>query len=1233
MKTFLDTNISKSKTFVLYGNLKDTIWCPDLMPRDIEHYLVKLLKSRGYEHIIFYGEAGTKGAYCLDEKSARFFFSANLNIPLPQMFSDGFEESTETTEIQYTEIESQEVNSHTTGSQVSDALDELFGDNDNDEYFPGDISGVPEDERENEVAAEPTREPVPLRQRVRYSYRGQTISEFLQKIHPLMLQKNSHMAVVFYNILTTDIKSSDLKDDILDIWEKNSRGNICLMLFPETLYNESALENKIRQFGLESKFLRRSCGENGSALNPINCFKVAQPGSDEICNVLRYLTLLGTANGNKIKFMYSDIKKLADHILLSSKVNAHRQRQGFEFMSEMYERLCTFIDAEYQANPNWDGVMKDEVIDIMYDTKGYKKRNLDLVPKNKERSADWGVERISTEPPAAEEEKTLDQLMEELDSLVGLAEVKKEIKSLIAVQQNNDRRSERGLPIPDLSLHMVFTGSPGTGKTTVARLVGKIYKAIGALSQGQTIEVGREDLVAPYVGQTAPKTLSVIEKAQGGVLFVDEAYTLSKGGEQDFGREAINTLLRHMENNRDDLVVIVAGYPEKMKEFINSNEGLQSRFKKYVNFENYSLDELMDIFTYCCKKDQYTTNDLSYEKAKEVMRLGQKFGGPDFGNGRYVRNVYETAISNLSVRISKLDTITAEDASCFMPEDFVLPSNIDVDKNEMNEDATLDKLLNELDSLIGLTNVKAKVHELVALQNYNKLCSEKEIPVIDQSLHMVFTGNPGTGKTVVARLIGKIYHSIGILSQGQLVEAGREDLVGQYVGHTAQKTKDILDSAKGGVLFIDEAYTLTSTSSNDYGQEAVDTLLRYMENNRDDFVVIVAGYPNEMEAFISSNPGLTSRFTQYIHFEDYSVDELMQILVGMAEKSGHRLDQDAVVHATNIIEKGKKNGGRDFGNGRYVRNLYEAAIRKLAGRMAANHTASFEEMTTLIASDFLLPANIKSDNIEQTKSTEQLLEELDQFIGLDQVKTQVRKMINQVNMNQKRRERGIPVTKTSLHMVFTGNPGTGKTTVARMMGELYKSIGVLPSGQLIEVGREDLVGQYVGQTAQKTKAVLDSALGGVLFIDEAYTLSNSTTNDFGQEAIDTILRHMENERDKLVVIVAGYPCEMNDFIQSNPGLKSRFTTTVNFEDYSIEQLLKIFELQCVKNGYSLTENAKSKVEELLLYEKQTNGYNFGNGRVVRNIFEAAILNQNDRISQIENLTDGELMELTEDDFM
>ena len=235
-------------------------------------------------------------------------------------------------------------------------------------------------------------------------------------------------------------------------------------------------------------------------------------------------------------------------------------------------------------------------------------------------------------------------------------------------------------------------------------------------------------------------------------------------------------------------------------------------------------------------------------------------------------------------------------------------------------------------------------------------------------------------------------------------------------------------------------------------------------------------------------------------------------------------------------------------------------------------------------------------------------------------------------MNKKRADRGIRVTKTSLHMVFTGNPGTGKTSVARLIGELYKSIGLLQGGQLVEVGREDLVGQYVGHTAQKTKDVLDSALGGVLFIDEAYTLSNSTTNDFGQEAIDTILRHMENNRDKIVVIVAGYPKEMDDFIRSNPGLKSRFTTTIDFEDYSIDQLLEILTLQCAKYGYCLTELAKEKAREKLICEKQADGYDFGNGRVVRNMFEAALLNQNDRISSIDELTDEDLMTLEAEDF-
>lgn len=955
MKTFLETNISKTKTFVLYGNLKDTIWCPDLMPRDIEHYLVKLLKSRGYEHIIFYGEAGTKGAYCLDEQSARFFFSSNIDIPLPKAFSDDIDQKLAESPGQGPISSNYGDNDSVTGSQVSDALEGLFEnsfEDDEDDYYPGDISSAASAERMEHVSAAMEKErAVPVR-RVRYAYRGQTMSEFLQKIHPLMLKKDSHMAVVFYNILTTDIKSYDLRDDILDIWEKNSKGNICLLLFPETLYNESALEAKIRQFGLESKFLKSNHNSDQSSLNPINCFKICWPRIDEIKYMLRYLALAGNETGKKIKFKYLELDSLAEYIEFMSRTNAARLNQEFEYMSEIYKRFSGFIEQEYHLNRTWDGSFTMDTIDCIYEMSGLKNRVRPQQQRKEAAVADWAISRISAELPDFEPEKTIDGLLEELDGLVGLQNVKNEIRSLVAVQQTNRWRNEHGLPVEALSLHMVFTGNPGTGKTTVARLVGKIYRSIGILSRGQLIETSREDLVAPYVGQTALKTREVIERAKGGILFIDEAYTLSGGGEQDFGKEAIDTLVKHMEDNRDDLVVIVAGYPEKMKEFINANDGLQSRFTKYIDFEDYTVEELMEILINMCKERHYIMPDSARTQACKILKKGIKYGGRNFGNGRYVRNIFQAAISRLAVRIVGLGAITTEQASTFVPEDFVLPANI---SSEVEED--------------------------------------------------------------------------------------------------------------------------------------------------------------EME-----------------------------------------------------------------------------------------------------------------------KTTEQLLAELEQYIGLGQVKIQVRKLINQVKMNRERAARGIPVTKSSLHMVFTGNPGTGKTSVARMMGQLYKSIGVLPAGQLVEVGREDLVGQYVGQTAQKTKDVLNSAMGGVLFIDEAYTLSNATTNDFGQEAIDTILRHMENSRDKIIVIAAGYPDEMERFIRSNPGLRSRFTTTIDFEDYSIDQLMAILQLQCTKNGYVMTEDAKDKAQEMLQYEKIANGNNFGNGRVVRNIFEAAILNQNDRISSIDNLTDGEMITITAEDF-
>ena len=432
---------------------------------------------------------------------------------------------------------------------------------------------------------------------------------------------------------------------------------------------------------------------------------------------------------------------------------------------------------------------------------------------------------------------------------------------------------------------------------------------------------------------------------------------------------------------------------------------------------------------------------------------------------------------------------------------------------------------------------------------------------------------------------------------------------------------------------MDEAYTLSSDSQNDFGQEAIDVLLRHMENSRGDLVVIVAGYPEEMKKFLRSNPGLNSRFAQIVEFDDYSPEELQTILCNMAQKEGYVLPEDAAQRAGVLIQKGKAAGGRDFGNGRFVRNMYESAIRKMATRMMEQEVTSPEQLTTFKPEDFALPESLRKAVPEQESTVEELLEELDSYIGLTEVKEQVRKTVALVKVNQLRTQRGIPPLSTSMHMVFTGNPGTGKTTVARLVGRIYKALGVLPSGHLVEVGREDLVGRYIGETAQKTREVLDSALGGVLFIDEAYALFQSISQDYGQEAIDTILRYMENNRDKLVVIVAGYPKEMERFIGSNPGLQSRFTHTIRFENYTVDELMAILELNCAQNGYQMTQAAKTKAAAILAQEMSQNSSNFGNGRVVRNLFEAAVMEQNSRISALAQPTDEELNTLTEMDFL
>ncbi len=787
----------------------------------------------------------------------------------------------------------------------------------------------------------------------------------------------------------------------------------------------------------------------------------------------------------------------------------------------------------------------------------------------------------------------------ELDSYIGLSEVKAEVRKLINFIEFQKKREEKGLGTISTSNHLVFTGNPGTGKTTVARVIAKIYYELGVIEKPDIVEVSRADLVAGYIGHTAIKTKEVIERAMGGILFIDEAYTLIPSGSYidgrtDFGQEAIDTLLKAMEDNRDKLVVIAAGYRDEMQRFIKSNPGLESRFNRFIDFADYNGKELYEILSGMLKKDEMVLEPDSVEFIKRYLDNLYANRGKTFANGRTVRNLYEKALKNQADRISSLnmDGVDHRTLTTLMLEDFGIERTVPTDKQ-------LEEVFAELNSLVGMSSVKDSFKDLADYVRIQKMREEQGLPTAPVSLHIVFTGNPGTGKTTVARLVGKLYHALGVLESDRVSEVSRADLVGEYMGHTAVKTKTVVDNALGGVLFIDEAYALSARNDlgegDSFGQEAIDTLLKAMEDNRSRLAVIVAGYRDEMNGFIRSNPGLASRFNRYIDFEDYNGEELYEILAGLCRSKSMFIAPAAEKKLKEYFNKVYNSRMEKFDNGRMVRNFFEDALIRQSKRI---NSLRDRQITKLDLSTFL-PEDF---GLEEEKSrSSDTMDELMNMNGLDNVKEEIRRLVSLLKVQQEREKLGILAPKPSLHMVFTGSPGTGKTTVARYIAKIYKELGILSKGHMIETDRAGLVAGYVGQTAIKTKEVIEKARGGVLFIDEAYTLaSDDPNNPFGQEAIDTLLKAMEDYRESLVVIVAGYDEPIRRFIDSNPGLSSRFNRYIHFDDYSAKELSEIFVHYCSGEQFVVTSEAEEKLEK---YFSEVDRATFGNGRGVRNFFE------------------------------
>ncbi|SDX01549.1 AAA family ATPase [Thiocapsa roseopersicina] len=482
------------------------------------------------------------------------------------------------------------------------------------------------------------------------------------------------------------------------------------------------------------------------------------------------------------------------------------------------------------------------------------------------------------------------------------------------------------------------------------------------------------------------------------------------------------------------------------------------------------------------------------------------------------------------------------------------------------------------------------------------------------NLHLALLGSPGTGKTTLARLVAAIYRQEGLLATGHLVEVTARNLIEEHVGGTAKRTAEAIGRALGGVLFIDEAYSL---KDNAFGKEAIAELVQAMTNHNGEFAVIIAGYTDPIIQLIEgrdANPGLARRFPGGNRWTlaNYRPEELHDIFGQMLARQGREPDtalHEALPGAFALWHQAQD--AERFGNAGEVRNLVEALMQRAGPRRVIVR----EDFATLPAWDQYL-------SLRPVPTLDEVLRPLDALIGLVSVKDAVRGLADTLAVQQRR-------GRTDLvpgHYLFQGNPGTGKTTVARIMGEIFNTVGLLARGHVVEVKREDLVGRYQGDAETNTKEQISRALDGVLFIDEAYQLAADNHDAYGRRAFETLLASMENHRARLCVILAGYPAEMQRLIRTNPGFESRLDSIIDFPDYDAAELLAMAERLFTAQELRLTDTAVAALSAHLRgWDARRGQPDFGNGRDVRKLVDSVVNRQAQRVRPLLNqLSDAEL---------
>lgn len=1174
-----------NRIFLIYGNLDDMFLSPDLQKNNFRPFLNAYLRSLGYEQIVFYSGAKNTGKYVLDDRSA--VLAINRNRDRAGAAAGGNANAAEgNAPRKKHRIMSPRMQLQASPAE-NDARDAVVA---SANAAAGDSAG---DSGETKLI---------------YKQPKITPAEFLDDAKKMMADARIKTAIVFtfFQDFVTDGAAplqqyTELLSHLWDEYALNRNENICIFLAPQM--NVASISHLFDNLANGDVFRNRFFNEN-KTINRSCTVHIGLPNQDEFRYMLDYLRLVGDS-GKKISFKWSEAPKIVSALMYLSR-EADRAENRAGYLSSVYENIVWYMRRQKADTVE----ITEETVKSIYSK--YKIGDSADPMKTLMNTKGWEsvAKRVS--------EIVADYNQKKARALQAQPRVREEPRDGICSNERidaPDKGPSFDYPVP----HFVIRGNPGVGKTTVANLIGQIFYETGILEKGMTIEATREDLVDRFVGGTANRTREKIIEAQECVLFIDDAYSLlDKSDTNNYPKEAIDEIVAAMTNTRQyRFCMILAGYPGPMDELLKMNSGLSSRFSKanILTIEDYPPDLLKSIFIENCKKEGYRFWGDAEGEAPPLdldlffKNMYEQRDRANFGNARDVVSIAREAKMHASLR--------DDGARCIRREDFGAYAKY----FERHGASSIEDVYAEIDQYVGLDFVK-ELFENVYLEILDaEDCKRRGVEPDAYPDHYIFAGNPGTGKTTVGKMMGEFYHLLGVLGGAETLFVDASELIGGHVGDSKERTLEKIQEAidHNAVLYIDEAYQIADTP---YSTEIVGAMMTKMTENAADFKMIFGMYSNRVEDFLKLNAGL-SRRVRIVEFPDYTPEQLVKIFDRTIESQGRTISEEAHRRIEKLMEYKYNTRTEDFGNAGDVKKLVidmKKLLLKRTNRARADAADRYQYTEEDIPKDQL--ELIK--NQIHPRTLDDIMKELNEQIGLAELKSIILQKQEQLLYAKKS---GKPVDGiTPGYYFFVGNPGTGKSTSAKLFGECLRELGIIKTDHFYACTAKDLIGQYMGETDKKTYELLRKSINGVLFIDEAYSLSYAEGSQAGssykKEALEQIIAFMDEpeHRQKCCIILAGYKKDMQGLYKSNSGMRSRIEE-VHFRDYTPEEMYQIFALFCKKAEFTIAEG----VEEYYtpIFQNMAGMEYFSNGRTARTVYEKTVANLMHRVAHSEDLSEEE----------